>query len=379
MACPFFSGSFLNRALANAVRMRIRFELYPDNIYPYLVPPLRPCLTRHSACTIGLGQGSGNSSVDPEPYWTEISDYFSFLALPVVVTFALATQVTSVVVLCQQHTRASLDIYLLGLCLASLLLLATTSVLAAQHYVGVYEALIRAQPYALSCRDWFWYTAIWLIVMMAFERALTVSATRASVLCTPTQTAVVVVMVFCVGLVSALPRFWEYHSAEHFDKRTNATALAAVKTASTATAEYNTMYFWYVKTLTIFLPYVMMLVTGLTLALRTRGPALARRYTAVKHTSAAAMARRMKEETALSRLLILLMAMYAAFSTPLCLLELLARVLPAWLDSETRVFAALHNLFTVLFFLHYALHLILYFCYSKHFRLTLLALCCCCC
>jgi hypothetical protein len=79
-----------------------------------------------------------------------------------------------------------------------------------------------------------------------------------------------------------------------FDSGLNTTALAATKTASTATAEYNTMYFWYVKTLTLFLPYTMMLVTGVTLCLRSRGDALATRYTAVKHASAAAISRRMK-------------------------------------------------------------------------------------
>ena len=356
--------------------MRIRFELYPDNVYPYLIPPLRHCLTLHTACTPG---GDFANATRYSGDWTEVSDYFCFLALPVVVSFAVATQIASVVVLCRLPARASLDTYLLGLCVASLLLLATTCLLATQHYVGRYDELIVTQPYAFSCRDWFWYTTIWLIVMMAFERALTVSSSRASILCTPTQAAVVVLMVFCVGLVSALPRFWEYDTALHFDLRLNATALAAMKTASTATAEYNTMYFWYVKTLTLFLPYVMMLLTGLTLSLRSRGPALARRYTAVKHASAVAIARRMKEETALSKLLVMLMAMYVTFSTPLCVLEMLTRVVPDWLDPDSRLFAALHNLFTVLFFLHYALHLIIYFCYNRQFRLTLLEVCCCCC
>ena len=366
--------------------MRIRFELYPDNVYPYLIPPLRHCLTLHTACTPGgegaEGGGSSNGSTRGSGHpgdWTEVSDYFCFLALPVVVSFAVATQLASVVVLCRLPARASLDTYLLGLCAASLLLLGAACLLAAQHYAGRFETLVTAQPYAFSCRDWFWYTTIWLIVMMAFERALTVSSSRASVLCSPTQAAVVVLMVFCVGLVSALPRFWEYDAAPRFDRRLNGTALAATKTASTATAEYNTMYFWYVKTLTLFLPYAMMLVTGVTLTLRSRGASLARRYTAVKHASAAALARRMKEETALSRLLVLLMALYAAFSTPLCALEMVARLAPQWLDQDSRLFAALHNLFTVLFFLHYALHLILYFCYNRQFRLTLLEVCCCCC
>lgn len=357
--------------------MRIRFELYPDNVYPYLIPPLRQCLTLHTACTPSgahFRNGTGHSGD-----WTEVSDYFSFLALPVVVSFAVATQVASVVVLKRLPARASLETYLLGLGLASLLLLLATCLLASQHYVGRYDAVILAQPYAFSCRDWFWYTTLWLIVMMAFERALTVSSSRASVLCTPAQAAVVVAMVFCVGLVSALPRFWEYDTARHFDTGLNASALAATKTASTATAEYNTMYFWYVKTLTLFLPYPMMAVTGATLGLRSQGEALARRYTAVKHASAAALARRMKDEAALSKLLVLLMALYALFSTPLGLLELLARVAPHLLDQDSRLFAALHNLFTVLFFLHYALHLILYFCYNRQFRLTLLEVCCCCC
>jgi hypothetical protein len=86
-----------------------------------------------------------------------------------------------------------------------------------------------------------------------------------------------------------------------------------------------------------------------------------------------------QEETSLSKLLVALMLLYVLFSTPLCVLELLSRVAPHVLNADTRLFAALHNLFTVLFFLHYALHLILYFCYNRQFRLTLLEVCCCCC
>jgi hypothetical protein len=47
-----------------------------------------------------------------------------------------------------------------GLCVASLLLLAATSLLGAQHYAGRYEAVVLTQPYAFSCRDWFWYVTI---------------------------------------------------------------------------------------------------------------------------------------------------------------------------------------------------------------------------
>ncbi|XP_067657635.1 vertebrate ancient opsin-like [Haliotis asinina] len=348
------------------------FVLYPKNDFPFLIPPLKHCLTTHALCTNGLQPA--NTTL----YWMEISDYFCFLALPVIISFAFVTEIISIIVLSKQ-IRMSLDTYLLGLSIATILLISCTVVLVLQHYIGYHPVLTYIQGYAISCRDWFWYTTIWLIVMMSFERALTVSATRSNTLCTSAQAGVVVVMVFCVGLVSALPRFWEYAATDVFDSSHNVTVLISEKTESTTTPEYNTMYFWYVKTITLFLPYFMMLSISVTLSCRTRRSTMTRRYMSVKHSSGLTLNRKIKEEIALSKLLILIISVYVIFTTPFCLLDLLAYALPGWISSDSRMFASLYNLFSVSFFLHHALHLILYFCYNKQFRLTLLALCCCCC
>ncbi|XP_041368558.1 FMRFamide receptor-like [Gigantopelta aegis] len=348
------------------------FELYPQNYFPFLIPPLKQCLTPHPLCDNGLEPANATA------YWMEITDYFSFLALPVILSFAFVTEVISIIVLSKQ-IRMSLDTYLLGLSMATILLILCTVILGLQHYTGYQEFLVYIQGYVISCRDWFWYTTIWLMVMMSFERALTVSSSRQNTLCSSGQAGVVVVMVFCVGLVSALPRFWEYTATEVRNLATNETVLLAIKTHSTTTPEYNTMYFWYVKTITLFLPYLMMLGISITLSCKTRRSTMTRQYMAVKHSSGLTLNRKIKEEIALSKLLILLIIVYVLFTTPFCLLDLLSYVLPHWISSDTRIFASLHNLFSVFFFLHNAFHLILYFCYNKQFRLTLLSLCCCCC
>ncbi|XP_050396111.1 uncharacterized protein LOC126814782 [Patella vulgata] len=348
------------------------FELYPLNFFPFLVPPLKNCLTPHPACDIGLDHSNTTA------YWMEISDYFCFLALPVILVFALVTEIICVIVLARQ-IRMSLDTYLLGLSISIILLITTTVILGLQHYIGRNDIIVYMQGYAISCRDWFWYTSIWLVVMMSFERALTVSSSTTTVLCTSAQAGVVVVMVFCVGLVSALPRFWEYQPFEEFYVATNQTVLLSKKTASTMTVEYNTMYFWYVKIVTLFLPFVMFLAISITLSCKTRQSTLSKRYATVKHTNALTLNRKIKEEVTLSKLLILLIVTYVIFSTPLCLLDLLSYMTPHWISPTSRMFASLYNLFTVLFFLQYALQLIIYFCYNKQFRLTLLGLCCCCC
>ncbi|ESO97009.1 hypothetical protein LOTGIDRAFT_159754 [Lottia gigantea] len=348
------------------------FELYPLNFYPYLVPPLKSCLTPHPACNVGLDHSNTTA------YWMEISDYFCFLALPVIMLFAIVTEVICIMVLARQ-IRMSLDTYLLGLSISTILLILTTTVLGLQHYIGQNDYIVYLQGYAISCRDWFWYTSIWLIVMMSFERALTVSSSTTTILCTSTQAGVVVVMVFCVGLVSALPRFWEYQAQDGYDYSNNSTVLISKKTESTMTVEYNTMYFWYVKIITMFLPYTMMLATSITLSCKTRQSTIMKRYSSVKHSNALTLNRKIKEEVTLSKLLILLIVTYILFTTPMCLLDLLGYMTPHWISPTSRIYASLYNLFTVLFYLQYALQLIIYFCYNKQFRLTLLGICCCCC
>lgn len=347
-------------------------DLHPDSDFPFLVPPLRECLTTHAPCQMGLGPKNTTN------YWNEISDYFCFLALPVIVTFAVLTELMSIVVLARQ-VRQSLDTYLLGLSLSTLLLLTCTTLLALQHYMGPQGVLVYSQPYSASCRDWFWYSAIWLLVMMSFERVLTVSASRANTLCTSSQAAVVVVMVFAVGLVSSLPRFWEYQAMEIMDHATNVSFVIAQKTVSTATEEYNTMYFWYVKGVTLFVPYFMMIVMSVVMGCRTRRGVLTQRYMAIKHTSGLTLNRKIKEEVALTQLLILLMVLYMICSVPSAALDLVAHLAPSWMDPTSRTYASLYNLFTVMFFFQFDLHLIIYFCFNKQYRLTLLAMFCCCC
>ncbi|XP_059163371.1 rhodopsin-like [Physella acuta] len=352
--------------------MRIHIDLYPDSDFPFLVPPLRECLTTQAPCVMGLAPKNTTA------YWNEISDYFCFLALPVIVTFAFVTELMSIIVLARQ-VRQSLDTYLLGLSLATVLLLTCTVMLSLQHYVGPHAVLVYSQPYTASCRDWFWYSAIWLLVMMSFERVLTVSASRASTLCSPNQAAVVVVMVFAVGLVSSLPRFWEYQAQEVLDPVSNTTNLIAEKTLSTTTEEYNLMYFWYVKGVTLFVPFFMMLLMCGSMACRARRSVLTKRYLAIKHTSGLTLNRKIREEVCLSRLLILLMVLYMVCSAPAAILDLVAHTAPEMMDPASRTFASLYNLFTVVFFFQFALHLIIYFCFNKQFRITMLALFCCCC
>ena len=357
--------------------VKIRFELYPDNIYPYLIPPLRQCLTLHTACVPRVS--ITNTSLHMR-HWTEVSDYFCFLALPVVFSFVFITQLISLVNFIKIPVRSFLETCLIGLCVASLLLLGSSCLLTAQHYLGPLHSIVITQPYAFSCRDWFSYTSLWLIVMMALERALSVSSTRASqTLCTSCQAVAVVVMIFCVGFVSAMPRFWEYEVTPVIDTRWNVSSLAATKTQSTVTAEYNSMYFWYIKSLTLFLPYTIMIIAGSTLIFRFRGTVLAKRHMAVKYSTASVASRCMKDEVSTSKLLLLLMVTYASFSTPINVLDLFSNQAPNLLHPDSRLFSALHNLFTVFFYLDYALHLIIYFCYNRQFRVTLLSICCCCC
>lgn len=343
-------------------------DLHPHNDFPFLVPPLRECLTTKSPCKMGLAIKNNTM------YWNEISDYFCFLTFPIVLVFALFSELISIIVLTRQ-VRLSLDAYLLGFSLSKLLLVICTAALTLQQYVGPIDNLVYSQPYIVSCRDWFWYSLIWLLVVVSFERAIALFAPRAAILCTPAQAAIATVMVFSAGLASSLPRFWEYRAVmTSLTQGGYIHVLIASKTPSTDTYEYNILYFWYVKGVTLIVPFIMMIMLSAILGCRSRRNVLVKRYTTIKSVSGFSICRRINEEKSGSRLLIILMALYMTCSAPIGALDLVPYLSPTLVDPASRTYASMYNLFTVLFFLQFSFHLMIYLCFSKRFRTTFIAI-----
>ena len=339
-----------------------------------LLPP-KECLTPHQFCY----NNQDNETTTME-HWMEVSNYVCYVALPVILLFGVMGNIVNIVVLGKQF-RTSMDTYLLGLSVSSVLLILSTIVFNIQHYVGYYDFFVSAQKYSLICRDWFWFATIWLLILMSLERSITVTSRKSQSLCTPTQAAVVVVLVYLIGFISALPRYWEYDVIGTGSVSHSRTFPLLQKSQQALIQEYKAIYYWYITSITIFLPTPLLFFMLFPLCYGTRQTVISRNYLFIKHSASTALVlnRRLKEEIALTKLAIVMVVLYLILVGPFLFYDLLAYFAPDLTRAGSPFYVALQNIFTIAFHSYYMWHQQVYFCCNKQYRLQFLSSCCCCC
>ena len=339
-----------------------------------LLPP-KECLTPHQFCY----NNQDNETTTME-HWMEVSNYVCYVALPVILLFGVMGNIVNIVVLGKQF-RTSMDTYLLGLSVSSVLLILSTIVFNIQHYVGYYDFFVWAQKYSLICRDWFWFATIWLLILMSLERSITVTSRKSQSLCTPTQAAVVVVLVYLIGFISALPRYWEYDVIGTGSVSHSRTFPLLQKSQQALIQEYKAIYYWYITSITIFLPTPLLFFMLFPLCYGTRQTVISRNYLFIKHSASTALVlnRRLKEEIALTKLAIVMVVLYLILVGPFLFYDLLAYFAPDLTRAGSPFYVALQNIFTIAFHSYYMWHQQVYFCCNKQYRLQFLSSCCCCC
>lgn len=310
----------------------------------------------------------------------EISNYVCYVAFPVILGFGLVGNIVNFVVLLKQF-RTSMDTYLLGLSIASVLFIVSTIVYNVQHYVGYQDYLVAAQKYALITRDWFWFVTIWLLILMSLERSITVTSRKSQSLCSPTQAAIVVFLVYLIGAISALPRYWEYNIVRQGSLYHDQTSALLRKTSNSNIEDYKAIYYWYITSITIFLPTPLLFFMLFPLCYGTRQTVVSRNYLFIKHNASTALIlnRRLKEEIMLTKLAIVMVFLYLLLVAPFLFFDLLSHFAPSLTQTGTPYFFALYNIFTVCFHSYYMWHQQIYFCCNKLYRLQFLSSCCCCC
>ena len=320
--------------------------------------------------------GNG-SNTGTHKAWMGTSKDVLYIALPVIMIWGLLTGLLNVIVLLRR-IRVSNDAYMLGLVLASLCLLTCGVILKLPEYTGPHNFYQYSYGYVKSLNDWFWYTSLWILLVMTLERSITVTTHKGRSTCSPSQAFAIVSLIFVVCFVSALPQFWEYEIIETFDYGTNSTLVLTQLSQASETPEYAIMYFWYVVSITVFLPYPMLLVMVCVLAGSMTQSHYSHRRLNAKHNTPKVLNRKVMEEIHLSRLFIVLILLYYLFTGPLTFLQLIDRVAPHW-TWDNSLYLGLHNIFEFVFYFYYSIQFLLYVTYSDSFRLQLLRTCCCCC
>ena len=310
--------------------------------------------------------------------WMGASDDVLYIAFPLVIIWGVASGLVSLCVLARQ-VKVSHDSYLLGLVTASVLLLACGGTLRLQEYIPHSNAYQYAYGYVKSLTDWLWYTTLWLLVVMTLERSMTSSQNRTKSLCSPIQAAVVTIMVYCVCFISALPQFWEYEVTETFDYGSNHTLAMAQISPAANTPEFRVMYFWYTVSITVFLPYPLLLTMIVLLSRGMRQSRQSRRHLSTNHSTGNILNRKVSHQLHLSRLFLVMILLYLVLTGPFTFLLIADRVNPHWNWPVDNIYTALYNIFEFTFYFYYAILFFLFCSYSDKFRYSFVRMFCCCC
>ena len=339
-----------------------------------LLPPTE-CVTPHVMC-YGAPRNTSQEFED----WMTVSNYICYVAFPIILCFGLLGNIFNIVILLKQF-RTSMDTYLLGLSISSALFVISTFTYNLQHYVGYHDYLVWAQKYSIICRDWFWFATIWLLILMSLERSITVTSHKSQSLCSPTQAAVVVILVFVIGLVSSIPRYWEYDIIQEGSLAYEKTFTVLKKSDNKSIQNYKAIYYWYITSITIFLPTPLLFFMLFPLCYGTRQTVISRNYLFIKHSASTALIlnRRLKEEIALTKLAIVMVVLYLLLVVPFLFFDLLSHFTPRLTQTGTPYFVSLYNIFTICFHSFYMWHQQIFFCCNKQYRLQFLSTCCSCC
>ncbi|XP_069140767.1 uncharacterized protein [Argopecten irradians] len=354
------------------------FKMFAFHNEPLLLLPPRQCLTVHTVC-FNMTLNSTLTGSDPTQalLWTDVVSYICYLLLPMVIFFCVLGQLVNIVILSSQ-VRLSLDTYLLGMSIAALLHVFTTTVLCAPYYLAYSEWLVHVQYYSLISREWFTHIYLWLLVSLSIERSVTFSIHKTFIPGTSSQTWIITGVVTCVGLVSVLPRLWEYTilALQH-----NSTSHVTIiyRTPVAEGAGFSIIYFWYLSSMFVILP-VFLMVAACIILCQSAETDLSKTFDR-KHSSHSVMAsnRQIIEDKALTKLVIIIIVVNLVFTSPFIFFHIFAGVAPGIIQLDSAITITLQNIFTILYYINFILHQQLYFCFNKQYRITLLSICCCCC
>ena len=342
---------------------------------PLLMLPPRDCLSVRPECFTNVTNRAALSHT-----WMEITNYICYVLLPMVLFWSLVGQIVNIVILCHQ-IRLSLDNFLLGFCVSSLCYTMITVVMILPHYAGQSQTLTLVRYYALMPLRWTSYTGTWILISAGIERALTFTVPQRSNSGTSRQTWIIISMVAFIGCISALPVMWEYKLVETntnqgaTDSR-NSTEYILQRYQSSENFGFHLVYFWYISSLFVYLPYFLIFVTCISLKVNSKRTWQNFR-TIYKTRKAIIFNRKVADEIATSKLVQIVLLMYVATSAPLTVFRFLSSPIIALLDYNSTSVVMVENILAIWYHLFYVVQQQLYFCYNKQYRLTLLSICCC--
>lgn len=313
--------------------------------------------------------------------WQTVVQDVTFVTFPVIVSWGILAGVTSIIVL-STKPRHSEHGFLLAYTTACVFLLVCCTSLKLEDYTGHSNTCQYIYGYVKTANSWFAYSALWILVVTLLQRNSIVAKHSYSgngQKCGHTQAGIVSVVVYCVSLISSVPQLWAYETVEVYDYATNQTIAIAHVSDAANTPEYTTVYFWYIVTITILLPYPMMLIKLLLIAYGIKRSQMLLMQWPVKHGSGNVLHCKITEEIHLSKFFALTSTLYLLLTGPLIILNIINHLNPQWQLPENQIYLGLHSIAEFVFYVFFTLPFPLLCNYNDTFRRSLLRITDCCC
>ena len=321
----------------------------------------------------GLGQLAAEYTA-----WVGASEDILYFIFPIMLAWGIFSGLVNLIVLIRQIS-VSVDSYLIGFVIANITLLICGGLLKIEEYIGHRNWYQHMYGHIKSINDWLWYTGLWLMMVMVLEKGSMVTQKHQKSVCTPLQAFVVTLMVYVVTAISALPQLWEYQATETFDYLSNTSIVMSQQSPIADNPAFKLMYFWYVVTITVFLPLPLLTVLVGVLVKGMKYAQHCRRRMPTTHGSGNIMNKKVTEEIHLLRFFIVLVLLYILLTSPFTFLNLVDHLYPHWNWPVDSIYPGLYCIFQFMFYFYFTIPFFLLCSYNDKFRQSLMKTCCCCC
>ena len=343
-------------------------------------------LSSTSGCAEGnhslLGRGnidtSGTGELATEyTAWVGASEDILSVIFPIMLVWGVLSGFVNLIVLIRQIS-VSLDSYLIGFVIGNILLLLSGGLLKIEEYIGHQNWFQYIYGHVKTVNDWLWYTCLWLLLVMVLEKGSMVTQNRQKYVCSPVQACIVTLLVYVLTAISALPQLWKYEATRTWDYLTNTSIVMSHQSTLAEKPAYKLMYFWYVVTITVFLPFPLLTILMAMLVKGMKYAENCRQHMPAAHGSGNIMNKKVSEEIHLMRLFIVIIVLYMLFTGPFTFLNLVDHLNPHWNWPLDSVYPGLYCIFQFMFYFFFTIHFFLLCSYNDKFWHSLMKTCCCC-
>ncbi len=147
-----------------------------------------------------------------------------------------------------------------------------------------------------------------------------------------------------------------------------------------STLEWSlTLFSRYTISITVFLPYPILILMLVLLIKGLRKSNKSRRRLSLNHsTTGNFLNRRVTEEMHITRLFIVMIILYNLFTSPYAVFQFLDRLFPDITEND-ELYKGLMDIFQFAFYFFFSIEFLLFCSYSDTFRYSLIRTFCCCC